>query len=226
MLSPEEWTTLALSAQVALVACVVLAVPGVALGYLLARGRFPGKAVIEAIVYLPMVLPPVVTGYLLLHLLGPRSLVGSWIEHLTGLRLAFSTSAAVLAAAVMALPLLVRAARLSFEAVDQGLEQAAATCGAAPWDVFRSVTLPLAVPGISAGLILAFARSLGEFGATVTLAGNLPGETRTLALAVYTAMQQPGGDAGAVRLVLISAVFAVAALIGSEWLARRWRAQP
>lgn len=210
MLSPEEWQVLALSARVALAATTLLLVPGVALGWLLARVRFPGKAVVEVAVYLPLVLPPVVTGWLLLQVLGRG-----------GLDIAFSETAAVVAAAAMALPLLVRAVRLAIELVDRELEQAAACCGARGWRVLVEVTLPLAWPGIAAGAILAFARSLGEFGATIVVAGNIPGESRTLALAVYTALQRPGGDAAAWRLVVIAAIFAAGALLASELLARR-----
>ena len=221
VLTPEEWSILALSLQVALGSLLLLAVPGIALGWVLARCSFPGRTLLDVLVHLPLVLPPVVTGYLLLLLLGRRGPIGGWLHDL-GIDIAFTWKGAALAAAAMSLPLLVRAVRLAIELSDRRLEDAARTLGASPLRVLFTITLPLATPGIIAGLVLAFARSLGEFGATITLAGNIPGESRTLPVAIYALTQTPGGDDAALRLVVISLVLSLAALAGSEWLNRRW----
>jgi molybdate transport system permease protein len=220
--SGAEWSALWLSLAVGLLACAVVAVPGVALGWLLARVRFRGKLAVDVVVHLPLVLTPVVTGYLLLLLVGRGGLLGPLLGRL-GLSLAFSFPGAVLAAAVVALPLVVRSVRTAIELVDPGLEQAAAVLGAGPLRRLRTVTLPLAMPGIVAGLVLGFARSLGEFGATITLAGNIAGQTRTLPLAIFTATQTPGAEAAALRLTGLSVLLSVAALAGSEWFLRRLR---
>lgn len=222
MLTAAEWAILGLSLQVALAAVALLLIPGIALGWLLARRQFAGKSIVDALVHLPLVLPPVVTGWLLLMLLGRHSVLGGFFADTLGWRFVFDWKGAVVAGAVMALPLLVRAVRLAIELQDRAVEDAAAACGAPPWRVFTTVTLPLAAPGIVAGTMLAFARCLGEFGATITLAGSIPGETRTLPAAIYGLIQSPDGEAAVWRLVGISLVVAVAALAGSEWLARRW----
>ena len=190
---------------------------------MLARTRFPGKAVLDALVHLPLIMPPVVTGYLLLIGFGRRGPIGSFLYDTFGILLSFRWTGAVLAAAVMGLPLMVRAIRLSLEAVDRKLEQAAGTLGAPPPLVWLTVTLPLALPGILAGMVLCFAKAMGEFGATITFVSNIPGETQTLPSAIYTFTQVPGGDAGAMRLTLVSIGISVAALILSEWLARAMR---
>jgi molybdate transport system permease protein len=197
---------------------------GILAAWVLARLRFPGKNLLDGLVHLPLVLPPVVTGYLLLVLLGRNGLIGSLLNKYLGLVVAFNWKGAVLAAAVMSFPLLVRAVRLSLEGVDPGLEAAARTLGAGPLRVFFTVTLPLMVPGIITGTILAFARSLGEFGATITFVSNIPGQTQTLPLALYTLTQVPDGEAGAMRLCVLSIVVAMAALLCSEVLARRFAA--
>lgn len=194
---------------------------GIACAWLLARRDFPGKVLVDGLIHMPLVLPPVVTGYILLVTLGRRGVVGQALWEGFGIQIVFTWKAAAIAAAVMAFPLMVRAIRLSMEGVDRGLEAAARTLGASPLRVFVTVTLPLVAPGVLAGVILAFARSLSEFGATITFASNIPGETRTLPLALYTATQVPGGDAAAFRLCVISAVLAMAALVASEVLARR-----
>ena len=220
-LSDAEWSALRLSVIVATWAVLLSAGPGVLCGWLLARRRFWGKSILDAMVHLPLVLPPVVTGYVLLRLLGRQGVVGSWLSSTFGWEIAFTRSAAVVASAVMGFPLLVRAVRLGIELVDQRLEQAARTLGAGPWRVALTVTLPLALPGIMTGLVLAFARSLGEFGATITFASNIEGETRTLPLALFTFTQSPGGDGPATRLVVISIILSLGALMFSEILARR-----
>ena len=202
-----------LSVRVAVLATLVVLPIALGIAWLLARRSFIGRGLVEALVYLPLVLPPVVTGYALLMVLGARSPLG--------LSLAFTTTAAVIAAATMALPLMVRSMRVAIEQVDRRLEQAAASCGAPPWRVWWTVTLPLSLPGISAGLILGFARALGEFGATIVVAGNIPEVSRTLPLAIYTALQRPGGDAAAWQLVMVAVVLSVAAIVVSEWLIRR-----
>ncbi|TDR93246.1 molybdate ABC transporter permease subunit [Enterovirga rhinocerotis] len=220
-LRPEEWTALRLSLLVATMATLVSLGPGLLVGWLLARKRFFGKAVLDALVHLPLILPPVVTGYILLVGFGRRGVIGSFLESTFGIVLAFRWTGAVLACAVMGFPLLVRAIRLSIEAVDRRLEDAAGTLGAPPPFVFLIVTLPLILPGILAGAILCFAKAMGEFGATITFVGNIPGETQTLSAAIYTFLQVPNGDAGALRLTLVSVGVSVLALIGSEWMARR-----
>jgi len=220
-LTDLEWEALTLSLKVSSLSVAGSLPPGILAAWILARKRFPGKSVADGLVHLPLVLPPVVTGYFLLILLGRRGWVGEWLHDALGITFAFNWKGAALAAAVMAFPLLVRAVRLSIEGVDRGLEAAARTLGAGPVRVFFTVTLPLIVPGILTGVILAFARSLSEFGATITFVSNIPGETRTLPLALYTLTQMPGGEAGALRLCLISVGVAFVALIASEVLSRR-----
>lgn len=220
-LTPLEAEALRLSLWVSLWAVLGSLPPGILTAWLLARRRFPGKVVVDGLIHLPLVLPPVVTGYLLLVALGRKGVVGGWLYDTVGISLAFNWKGAVVAAAVMSFPLMVRALRLSIEGVDQGLEAAARTLGAGPVRVFFTVTLPLIIPGIFTGLILAFARSLGEFGATITFVSNIPGETQTLPLALYTLTQVPDGEAGALRLCVISIVVALAALVASESVAKR-----
>lgn len=219
-LSPDEWTAVALSLRIAVVATAVALPFGIAIAYVLARKNFWGKSLVDAIVHLPLVLPPVVTGYLLLITFGRKAPAGAWLADF-GIVFSFRWTGAALACGVMAFPLMVRAIRLSIEAVDRRLEQAAATLGARPALVFLTVTLPLTLPGVIAGTMLAFARALGEFGATITFVSNIPGETQTISAAIYTLTQVPGGDAAALRLVVVSIVISVAALMASEWLARR-----
>jgi molybdate transport system permease protein len=219
-LSPEEWIAVALSLRVALVATAASLPFGVAIAWLLARKRFWGKALLDALVHLPLVVPPVVTGYLLLIAFGRKGLFGEALASV-GIVFSFRWTGAALACAVMAFPLLVRPLRLSFEAIDPRLEQAAAILGATPLRVFFTINLPLAVPGLIAGTMLGFARALGEFGATITFVSNIPGETQTISSAIYSLMQVPNSDAAIVRLMLISIAFAFAALLLSEWLARR-----
>jgi molybdate transport system permease protein len=219
-LTPEEWAALRLSLKVAAVATLASLPAGIAVAYLLARGRFWGRSVLDALVHLPLILPPVVTGYLLLLAFGRKGPIGAWLEAHFGLVFSFRWTGAALAAAVMGFPLMVRAIRLSIEAVDRRLEQAAGTLGAGPILTFLLVTLPLALPGILAGAVLAFAKAMGEFGATITFVANIPGETQTLPTAIYSFTQVPGGDAAAMRLVLISVAVSVLALVLSEWLAR------
>ena len=219
-LTPDEWTAVELSLRIAVVATLVSLPFGIAIAWLLARKDFWGKALLDGVVHLPLVLPPVVTGYLLLITFGRKGLVGSFLADL-GIVFSFRWTGAALACGVMAFPLLVRAIRLSFEAIDRRLEDAASTLGASgPW-VFLTVTLPLALPGVIAGMVLAFAKALGEFGATITFVSNIPGETQTLSAAIYTFTQIPNGDAAAMRLVIIAIVIALAALVASEWFARR-----
>ena len=199
--------------------------PAIAIAWLLTRRRFPGRTLLDAFVHLPLVLPPVVVGYLLLLLLGARGPIGQLLDDYLGIRLVFSTTGAALATAVMSFPLMVRAMRLALEGVDTGLEQAARTLGAGPWDRFLTITLPLMLPGVLAGAVTAFAAGLGEFGAVITFVSNIPGETRTLPLALYSALQSPDGDALAARLALLSFSLGLAGLIASELLARglrRW----
>ncbi|MEO5706206.1 MAG: molybdate ABC transporter permease subunit [Alteraurantiacibacter sp.] len=216
-----EWAIVGLSLKVSLLAIGATLPVAFALAWLLARGRFPGRVLLDALVHLPLVLPPVVTGWLLLLAFGRSGPVGAWLESWFGISLMFRWTGAALAAAVMALPLMVRAIRLSLEQVDRRLEGVARTLGAGPWRAFFTVTLPLSLPGILAATVLGLARSLGEFGATITFVSNIPGETRTLPLAIYTALQAPGGEAMVTRLALISVVLSLAALAISEWLARR-----
>ncbi len=222
-LSPAEIEALGLSLRVAFWAMAWSLPPGIAIAWLLARRDFPGKAALDALVHLPLVVPPVVVGYVLLVVLGRTGVVGGWLFDTFGLTLGFSWRGAAVAAAVMAFPLMVRAIRLSLEAVDRRLEDAARTLGAGPVAVFLTVTLPLTAPGLLAGAILGFARSLGEFGATITFVSNIPGETRTLPIALYTFTQTPDGEMAALRLVVISVVVAFAALAASEIIARRMR---
>ena len=220
---PAEIEALLLSLRVAFWAMLWSLPPGIAVAWLLARRDFPGKAALDALVHLPLVVPPVVVGYVLLVTLGRSGAVGGWLFDTFGLTLGFSWRGAAVAAAVMAFPLVVRAIRLSLEAVDRRLEDAARTLGAGPVAVFLTVTLPLTAPGLLAGAILGFARSLGEFGATITFVSNIPGETRTLPIALYTFTQTPDGETAALRLVVISVAVAFAALAASEFIARRVR---
>ena len=221
LLSPPEWAALSLSLKVSLWATLGSLLPGVAIAWVLARRRFVGHGLLNAVVHLPLVLPPVVIGYGLLVLFGRSGFVGSWLYDVFGVTLVFTWKAAALAAAVMAFPLMVRAMRLSLDAIDRGLEDAARTLGASPVRVFFTITLPLMLPGVVTGCVLAFTRALGEFGATITFAANIPGQTRTLPLALYTLTQSPGGEGAAARLAVIAVVIAVAALMASELLARR-----
>jgi molybdate transport system permease protein len=221
MLSPQEWGIVALSLQVggvAVLACLPLAF---ALAYLLARGRLPGKVLLDGLVHLPLVVPPVVTGWLLLLAFAPTGPIGGWLQGWFGVSVLFRWTGAAIASAVMALPLMVRAMRLSIEAVDRRLEQAARTLGASRARTFRTVTLPLSLPGILAGAVLGFARALGEFGATITFVSNVPGETQTLPLAIYSALQRPGGETMVLRLAGVSVLLSLAALVASELIARR-----
>ena len=221
MLSPEEWGIVALSLKVGGVAVLVSLPLAFALAWLLARGRFPGKVLLDALVHLPLVVPPVVTGWLLLLAFAPAGPIGGWLDSWFGVSVLFRWTGAAVAAGVMALPLMVRAIRLSIEGVDRRLEQAARTLGAGRWRTFRTVTLPLSLPGVIAGVVLGFARALGEFGATITFVSNVPGETQTLPLAIYAALQTPGGEALVLRLAGISVLLSLAALIVSELIARR-----
>lgn len=220
-LTAAEWAILSLSLKVSLVAMVGVLPLAYALAWLLARRRFPGRMLLDAAVHLPLVLPPVVTGWLLLLLFGRHGPVGTWLENTFGITLMFRWTGAALAAAVMALPLMVRAMRLSIEAVDRRLVQAARTLGAGRWRAFATITLPLSLPGILAGAVLGFARSIGEFGATITFVSNIPGETRTLPLAIYSSLQVPGTDWEVARLSILSVLLSLGALLLSEWLVRR-----
>ena len=220
-LGPQEWQAVALSLKVSLWATLISLPLGMLVAYALARGSFRGKQVLNGLVHLPLILPPVVTGYLLLLTFGRRGLIGGWLEETFGLVLAFRWTGAVLAAAIMAFPLMVRAIRLGIEAVDPKLEQAAATLGASRLWVFATITLPLILPGLITGAVLGFAKAMGEFGATITFVSNIPGQTQTLPSAVYTFLQVPGGEASALRLVGVSVGIAMAALLASELLARR-----
>ena len=219
-LTPEEWAAIRLSLMVATVATVTTLPLGLALAFLLARYDFWGKAILNGLIHLPLVLPPVVTGFLLLVLFGRRGPIGGFLADF-GIVFSFRWTGAALAGAIMGFPLMVRAMRLSIEAVDRRLESAASTLGASPAWIFATVTLPLILPGIIAGMILAFAKAMGEFGATITFVSNIPGETQTVPSAIYALTQTPGGDAGAYRLTLVSVAVSMAALIASEWLARR-----
>lgn len=219
-LTPDEWRAVALSLRVSFWATLASLPPGILVAYALARGRFRGRQILNGLVHLPLILPPVVTGYLLLMTFGRRGFVGHYLDQWFGLVFAFRWTGAALAAAVMAFPLMVRAIRLAIEAVDPKLEQAAGTLGASkPW-VFLTVTLPLILPGIIAGAIIAFAKAMGEFGATITFVSNIPGHTQTLPSAIYAFLQVPGGESNAARLVWIAVVIAMAALLLSEWVAR------
>jgi molybdate transport system permease protein len=219
-LTPEEWTAVRLSLRIALVATAVALPFGIAVAWLLARKQFWGKALLDGIVHLPLVLPPVVTGYLLLITFGRKAPVGAFLEKF-GIVFSFRWTGAALACGVMGFPLLVLAIRLSIEAVDTKLEDASWTLGANRFLVFMTVTLPLALPGIIAGMVLCFAKALGEFGATITFVSNIPGETQTISAAIYTYTQVPGADAAAGRLVIVAIVISLIALVASEWLARR-----
>ena len=224
-LGDTELSALRLSLAVATRSVGFSLLPAIAIAWLLTRRRFPGRTLLDAFVHLPLVLPPVVVGYLLLLLLGARGPIGQVLNDYLGIRLVFSTTGAALATAVMSFPLMVRAMRLALEGVDTGLEQAARTLGAGPWDRFLTITLPLMLPGVLAGAVTAFAAGLGEFGAVITFVSNIPGETRTLPLALYSALQSPDGDALAARLALLSFSLGLAGLIASELLARglrRW----
>jgi molybdate transport system permease protein len=222
-LSPSEAEALHLSLSVA-ARSVALSLPlSLVLAWVLTRRRFVGHALLDAFVHLPMVLPPVVIGYLLLLLFGTRGPLGSWLERVFGIELIFTRNGAALATAVMSFPLIVRAMRISLENVDRGLEEAARTLGAGAVDRFATITLPLMLPGVLAGAITGFSAALGEFGAVITFVSNIPGETRTLPLALYTALQTPGGDAAAARLAGISFVLGLGGLLLSEWFARRVR---
>jgi len=218
--TPDEWRAVALSLRVSVWATLLSLPLGIYVAHVLARRQFWGKQLLNGLVHLPLILPPVVTGYLLLLAFGRKGFIGQYLDQWFGLVLAFKWTGAVLAAAVMAFPLMVRAIRLGFEAVDPKLEQAAGTLGAAPLWVFLTVTLPLILPGILAGAVLAFAKAMGEFGATITFVSNIPGQTQTLPSAIYTFLQVPGGDPQAFRLVLIALAIAMLALIVSEYLSR------
>ncbi|WP_421709563.1 molybdate ABC transporter permease subunit [Algihabitans sp.] len=224
-LSANEIAAIELSLRVGLWSVAGGLLPALAAAWLLARCDFPGKLLFDGLIHLPLVVPPVVIGYLLLVLLGRNGPLGQLLDAWFGLTVAFTWQGAAVASAVMAFPLMVRAMRLSLETVDRKLEAAARTLGAPPWQVFATVTLPLMAPGLLAALLLGFARSLGEFGATITFVSNIPGETRTLPLALYTFTQTPGGEAGALRLAMVSVLLALLALAGSELLARRLRRQ-
>lgn len=222
-LSPAEWAVVALSLKVSLLAIAITLPLAFALAWVLARTRLPGRVLLDALVHLPLVLPPVVTGWLLLLAFGRTGPVGGWLEATFGISVMFRWTGAALAAGIMALPLMVRAIRLSLEAVDRRLEGVARTLGARPLRVFATITLPLCLPGMLAATVLGLARSLGEFGATITFVSNIPGETRTLPLAIYTALQVPGGEQAVTRLALVSVALSLAALLASEWLSRRQR---
>ena len=220
-LSPTEWTAVLLSLRIALVATAFALPFGIAIGWLLARKEFWGKTLLDGLVYLPLVLPPVVTGYLLLISFGRKGPIGAFLADHFGIVFSFRWTGAALSCGIMGFPLMVRPIRLALEAIDRRLEEAAGTLGASRVLVFLTITLPLALPGIIAGAVLCFARALGEFGATITFVSNIPGETQTISAAIYTLMQIPGGDAAAGRLVLFAIALALAALVVSEWFARR-----
>jgi molybdate transport system permease protein len=220
-LSPEEWTAVVLSLRISVVATIFALPFGIAVGWLLARKEFWGKTLVDGIVHLPLVLPPVVTGYLLLISFGRRGPIGAFLYEYLGIVFSFRWTGAALSCGVMGFPLMIRPIRLSLEAIDRKLEDAAATLGASGVLVFLTVTLPLALPGVIAGVLLCFARALGEFGATITFVANIPGETQTISAAIYTLTQVPGGDAAAGRLVLVAIGLSLAALIASEFFARR-----
>ena len=220
-LTELEVEALLLSLRVGFWSVLVSLPLGIVVAMVLARGRFPGKSLLDAVVHFPLVVPPVAVGYLLLVLLGRRGPVGGWLYDSFGVTVIFTWQGAVIASAVMAFPLMVRAIRLSIEGLDRRLETAARTLGATPVDVFLTITLPLIAPGVLTGVVLAFARSIGEFGATITFVSNIVGETRTLPLALYTLTQAPGGEASAARLLTISIVLALVAVIASEFLTRR-----
>ena len=220
-LSPTAWTAITLTLRIAVVATLVATPIGIGVAWILARKRFPGKMLLEALVHLPLVLPPVVTGYLLLLSFGRRGPIGEFLADTFGIVLSFRWTGAALACGIMAFPLLVRPIRLSFETIDMRLEQAAKTLGASPWRAFATITLPLALPGIIAGMVLCFAKAIGEFGATITFVSNIPGETQTIASAVYALIQTPTGDREAMQLIIVSIILAFGAMLASEWFARR-----
>ena len=224
--TPAETEAVWLSVKVATVAMAASLVPAVAVAWVLARTRFWGRSVLNVLVHLPLVVPPVVTGYALLRVFGRQGLVGAWLFAHLGFQFSFRWTGAALAAAVMAFPLIVRAVQLGIEHVDQRIEDAAATLGASPFQVFLTITLPLALPGLAAGLAIGFAKALGEFGATITFVSNIPGETQTLALAIYSQLERPGGDAAALRLAWFSIAISVVALLLSELLGRSLRRRP
>ena len=221
-LTPEEMSIVALSLRVAAVAVIVSLPIAILAAYALARFDFPGKMLFDAVLHLPLVLPPVVVGFALLVLFGKNGAIGHLLDEWFGIVFAFRWTGAALASAIMGFPLMVRAIRLSIAAVDRQLEVAAKTLGASSARVFFTITLPLAIPGIVTGVLLAFARDLGEFGATITFVSNIPGETETLPLAIYSFTQVPGGDAMAFRLSIISVILSIGALLVSDWLTRRW----
>lgn len=218
-LSDDEWVAIRLSLWVSAVAMVVSLPFGILVAYLLARGKFWGKSILNGLVHMPLILPPVVTGFLLLILFGRRGVIGAFLSEYLGIVFSFRWTGAALACGVMGFPLMVRSIRLSIESVDRKLEEAAGTLGASPIFVFLTVTLPLILPGIIAGMILCFAKAMGEFGATITFVSNIPGETQTLSAAIYTFTQVPGGDVGAMRLTLVAIAISFAALLASEFLA-------
>jgi molybdate transport system permease protein len=220
-LTAQDWAAVLLSLRIAVVATLVSLPFGIALALMLARKDFWGKTLVDALIHLPLVLPPVVTGYLLLITLGRKAPVGAFLDQHFGIVFSFRWTGAVISCGVMAFPLMVRAIRLSIEAIDRRLEGAAETLGASPGWRFATITLPLALPGVVAGAMLAFARALGEFGATITFVSNIPGETLTISAAIYTLTQVPGGDTAALHLVIVAILISVAALVASEWLARR-----
>ncbi|MEF0940489.1 molybdate ABC transporter permease subunit [Rhizobium sp. BR 362] len=218
-LSSDEWTAIELSLRVSTVAMLVSLPFGIAAAMLLARGKFWGKSIFNGIIHLPLILPPVVTGFILLILFGRKGPIGALLDQYLGIVFSFRWTGAALACGVMGFPLMVRSIRLSIEAVDRKLEEAAGTLGASPLWIFLTVTLPLILPGVIAGMILSFAKAMGEFGATITFVSNIPGETQTLSSAIYTFTQVPGGDAGALRLTLVAIVISMVALLASEFLA-------
>jgi molybdate transport system permease protein len=222
-LSPSEGEALRLSLSVALRSVVLSLPPAIAFAWILTRRQFVGRTLLDAVVHLPLVLPPVAVGYVLLLLFGSRGPIGAWLERFFGIELIFTRNGAALATAVMSFPLMVRAIRISLENIDRGLEDAARTLGAGAIDRFATVTLPLMLPGVLAGAITAFSAALGEFGAVITFVSNIPGETRTLPLALYSALQEPGGDYAAARLAILSLVLGLGGLLLSEWFARRVR---
>ncbi|MQY49102.1 molybdate ABC transporter permease subunit [Rhizobiales bacterium RZME27] len=218
-LSDEEWTAIHLSLRISAVAMLVSLPFGILIAMALARGKFWGKSILNGVVHLPLILPPVVTGFILLVLFGRRGVIGAFLDQYLGIVLSFRWTGAALACGVMGFPLMVRSIRLSIESVDTKLEEAAGTLGASPVWVFLTVTLPLILPGIIAGAILSFAKAMGEFGATITFVSNIPGETQTLSAAIYTFTQVPGGDAGALRLTIVAVIISMAALLASELMA-------
>jgi molybdate transport system permease protein len=223
MLNVSEWSPVLLSLQVAFFATLFMIPPAIGIAWLLSRPRLRGRLILEVVVTAPLVMPPVITGYLLLLLLGRNGPIGGWLRSVFGINIAFTWIGAAIAAGVLAFPLAVRAIQLSFEAIDRRLEGASRTLGAGPWDTFFSVSLPLAAPGIMAGLLLGFARCLGEFGATIVLAGNIPGKTQTIPLAIYSAINSPSGEGRAMTLLLISIGLSIGALVVSQIMTSRKR---